>query len=78
MPGPGSRCGWVGEQGERGGDRGVLEEKPGKGVTFEMQIKKISNKKNLSGCSQSCSRSTGSPMKELDQGPKELKGFAVP
>jgi hypothetical protein len=27
------------------GERGVLEGKPGKGITFEMQIKKISNKK---------------------------------
>ena len=26
-------------------DRGVLEGKLGKGITFEMQIKKISNKK---------------------------------
>jgi hypothetical protein len=33
MPGPGSRSGWVGEQGE---DRGVFKEKPGKGIIFEM------------------------------------------
>jgi hypothetical protein len=36
MPGSGSRSGWVGEQGEMGGDREVLEEKLGKGITFEM------------------------------------------
>jgi hypothetical protein len=30
---------------ELGGGRGFLEGKPGKGITFEMQIKKISNKK---------------------------------
>jgi hypothetical protein len=35
MPRPGSRSGWVGEQ--RGGeDRGILEWKLGKGITFEM------------------------------------------
>jgi hypothetical protein len=45
MPGPGSRSGWVGEQGEGEVDRGFSERKPGKGITFEMQIKKISNKK---------------------------------
>jgi hypothetical protein len=44
MPGPGSGNGWVGERG-RGEDRGFLEGKLGKGITFEMQIKKISNKK---------------------------------
>jgi hypothetical protein len=32
MPGPESGSGWVGEQGERGGDRG----KPGKGIPLEM------------------------------------------
>jgi hypothetical protein len=31
MPGPGNRSGWVGEQREGAGDRGVLEGKPGKG-----------------------------------------------
>jgi hypothetical protein len=36
MPGPGSRSGWVGEQGERGRDRGFSERKLGKGITFEM------------------------------------------
>jgi hypothetical protein len=36
MPGPGSRSGWVGEYGERGGDRLCLEGKPGKEITFEM------------------------------------------
>ena len=35
--------GWVGEQGVEGEDRGFLEGKPGKGITFEMYIKKISN-----------------------------------
>jgi hypothetical protein len=34
--GPGSRSGWVGEQGEGGEDRGFLEGKLGKGMTFEM------------------------------------------
>ena len=43
MPGPGSRSGLVGEQGEVGGNRGVLEGEPGKGITFEIYIKKISN-----------------------------------
>jgi hypothetical protein len=42
-PGPGSRSGWVGEQGEGGGDRGFSEGKLGKEITFEMEIKKISN-----------------------------------
>jgi hypothetical protein len=37
----------VGEQGERGGARGFLEGKLGKGITSEMQIKKISNKKGI-------------------------------
>jgi hypothetical protein len=36
MPGPGSRSGWIGEQGKAGEDRGFLEGKPGKGTTFEM------------------------------------------
>jgi hypothetical protein len=36
MPGPVSRSGWVGEQGEVGGDRGFSERKLGKGITFEM------------------------------------------
>jgi hypothetical protein len=36
MPGPGSSSGWVGDQGEAGGDRGFLEVKPGKEITFEM------------------------------------------
>ena len=39
-----SRSGWVGEQGEKGWDREFSEGKSGKGITFEMQIKKISNK----------------------------------
>jgi hypothetical protein len=45
MSGPGRRSGWVGEQGEGRGDRGFLEGEIGKGITFEMEIKKISNKK---------------------------------
>jgi hypothetical protein len=36
MPGPGSRSGWVGGQGEGKEDRGFLERKLGKGITFEM------------------------------------------
>jgi hypothetical protein len=36
MPGPGSGSGWVGNQGEGEMDRGFLEGKPGKGITFEM------------------------------------------
>jgi hypothetical protein len=35
-PGTGSRSGWVGKQGERGGDREVSEGKLGKGIAFEM------------------------------------------
>jgi hypothetical protein len=45
MPGQGSRSGWIGDQGEGRWDRGFSEEKPGKGISFEMLIKKISNKK---------------------------------
>jgi hypothetical protein len=42
--------GWGAGGGERGegegiGDRGFLERKLGKGITFEMEIKKIPNKK---------------------------------
>jgi hypothetical protein len=36
VPGPGSRSGWVGEQGEVGGEREFSEGKLGKDVTFEM------------------------------------------
>jgi hypothetical protein len=36
MPGPGSRSGWVVEQGEERGDREFLEGKQGKGITFEI------------------------------------------
>jgi hypothetical protein len=36
MPGPGSRSGWVGEQGEGEGNRGFSEGKLEKGITFEM------------------------------------------
>jgi hypothetical protein len=32
----GSRCGWTGEQGEEGGDRGFSERKLGKRIAFEM------------------------------------------
>jgi hypothetical protein len=35
MPGPGSRSGWVREQGE-GGYRGFLERKLREGIAFEM------------------------------------------
>jgi hypothetical protein len=35
VPRPGSRSRWVGEQGVRGGDRGFLEGKQGKGIIFE-------------------------------------------
>jgi hypothetical protein len=45
MPGPGIRSGWIGEQGEGGGDRGFSEGTPGKGISSEMKIKKISHKK---------------------------------
>jgi hypothetical protein len=42
---------WVGWGAEgRGGDRGFLEGKLGKGITFEMQIKKMSNKNNRKSC----------------------------
>jgi hypothetical protein len=36
LPGTGIGSGWVGEQGERGGDRGFSEGKLRKGITFEM------------------------------------------
>jgi hypothetical protein len=36
MPGPGIGSGLVGEQEEKGGDRGFGEGKPGKGITLEM------------------------------------------
>jgi hypothetical protein len=36
MSGPGSRSGWVGEQGEEERHRGFSEGKLGKGITFEM------------------------------------------
>jgi hypothetical protein len=41
--GPTSRSDWVSEHGEGRRDRGSLEGKLGKGITFEMKIKKISN-----------------------------------
>jgi hypothetical protein len=45
MPGPGSRNGWVGEQREWGGYRGYSKRKLEKEITFEMYMKKTSNKK---------------------------------
>jgi hypothetical protein len=42
MTGPGSGSGWIGEQGEGGRHSGFSEGKPGKGITFDIQIKKIS------------------------------------
>jgi hypothetical protein len=39
-----------------GEDRGFLEGKLGKGITFEMLIKKISNKKKWVRCSLNYSR----------------------
>jgi hypothetical protein len=36
LPGPGSRSRWVGEHGEGRMDRRFLEEKLGKGITYEM------------------------------------------
>jgi hypothetical protein len=36
MPRSGSKSGWVGEEGEREGDRGFSEGKLGKEITFEM------------------------------------------
>ena len=36
LPGPGSSSGLVGEQGEERGERGFLEGKLGKGITFVM------------------------------------------
>jgi hypothetical protein len=36
MSGQGIRSGWVGEQGEGGGDKGFSEGKLGKEITFEM------------------------------------------
>jgi hypothetical protein len=36
MPGPGIGSGWVGEQREEGEERGFLEGKLRKGITFKM------------------------------------------
>jgi hypothetical protein len=36
IPGPESKSGWVGEQGERGGDRGFSEGTPGNKIRYEM------------------------------------------
>lgn len=33
-------------EGEEGWDRGFVEEKPGRGITYGMEINKISNKNN--------------------------------
>ena len=44
MPGPRRGSGWVGEQ-DGGGYKGLSEKKLGKGIAFEMKMKKISNKK---------------------------------
>jgi hypothetical protein len=41
MSGPGSISGWVGEQVEGIWNNGFSEGKPEKGITFEIQIKKI-------------------------------------
>jgi hypothetical protein len=41
MPGPGSTSVWVREQGE---GMGVFREETRKGIAFEIQMKKISNK----------------------------------
>ena len=45
MPGPGRGSRWVGKQGLGVGNRGSSEGKQGKGLTFEIYLKKISNKK---------------------------------
>jgi hypothetical protein len=39
--GTGSRSRWVGEQAEEEKNRGFLEGKIGKGITFEISIKKL-------------------------------------
>jgi hypothetical protein len=44
MPEPKRGSGYIGEQVEWGGDSKFSRRKPGKGITFEMQIQKISNK----------------------------------
>ena len=44
MPGLGSRSRWVGKQVLGREDRAFSKGKLGKGITFEMQIKKISKK----------------------------------
>jgi hypothetical protein len=50
MTGPGSRSGWVGEwEWGRGCDRGFSEGKRGKGITFEMSIKKLIKKSSVNG-----------------------------
>ena len=54
MPGPGSWSGWVGEQRDGEGGRGFSEGKLGKGITFEIQIKKISNEKIKNAMKKQC------------------------
>ena len=53
IPGQGSRSGWVRKHPYRSRGRGdrmaVFRGKPGKGITFVMLIKKISNKKSRRG-----------------------------
>jgi hypothetical protein len=44
MPGPGIGVGDLGSRGSRDGIGDFLERKLGKGITFEIYIKKISNK----------------------------------
>jgi hypothetical protein len=49
MPGPGSRSGWVGEQGEERRYSGFLEWKPGKEITLKCKERKylIKKKENV-------------------------------
>jgi hypothetical protein len=47
IPGPGSRSVWVGEQWEGRGYREFSERKLGKGLAFEMEMKRTCNKKAL-------------------------------
>ena len=44
MPGQGSGSEWVGNQGQGRWERGFSEGNPGKGITFEMQIKYLIRK----------------------------------
>jgi hypothetical protein len=58
---------------------GSLEDKAVRG-TWAVEAQLMTLQRGLtSGCSQpSIGLSTGSPMKELKKGPKELKGFGAP